>query len=518
MSAAHDRPHRPGQEGAVRRRHPQPQDLALDRADRGQHVLGHTGQPAAEAARGQHRLLRRDPAAVGQLRARGPVPGRQETDGLRAVEDHPGPLTGRQQGARQPARVGLVVAVHPQPAAHARREHRLQTAAFAPRQPLRVQAAALLEGVQLPQVLPVVGVEGHGERPAGAVAGVHAAGLLQLGREGRIAPGGGQIEGEQRLLAVVQLRHRGQHPGRDLRRAAARRRVGDGRAQPALGRAPGRDQADDTTADDEDVAEVRVLVLRVHGHPAPPFARHDPDQVRTVGGRPASLSARCVRAPASALRKATLVRPAEGPEGRPAPVGARPAFKHRDAVSEVSSQNALAHAGHRPTVDRVSEQTNTSSDRRVVIVGAGMAGVQTAVALREQGWDGEIRLLGAEPHRPYDRPPLSKAVLLGKAEGSAFEVDFDSLVIALELDREATGLRAAEHILDTDTGPVPYDVLVIATGADPVALPGSEGMPGVHVLRTMDDAERLRPVLAEPARRRRRRCGLDRRRVRHRRA
>ncbi|MBB4892844.1 NADPH-dependent 2,4-dienoyl-CoA reductase/sulfur reductase-like enzyme [Streptomyces olivoverticillatus] len=144
----------------------------------------------------------------------------------------------------------------------------------------------------------------------------------------------------------------------------------------------------------------------------------------------------------------------------------------------------------------MSEQTNTSSDRRVVIVGAGMAGVQTAVALREQGWDGEIRLLGAEPHRPYDRPPLSKAVLLGKAEGSAFEVDFDSLVIALELDREATGLRAAEHILDTDTGPVPYDVLVIATGADPVALPGSEGMPGVHVLRTMDDAERLRPVLA----------------------
>ncbi len=147
-------------------------------------------------------------------------------------------------------------------------------------------------------------------------------------------------------------------------------------------------------------------------------------------------------------------------------------------------------------MDRVSEQTNTSGDRRVVIVGAGMAGVQTAVALREQGWRGTISLLGEEPHPPYDRPPLSKAVLLGKAEGSAFEVDFASLAIDLELGVEATGLRAGEHVLETSRGPVPYDVLVVATGAQPVALPGSEGVPGVHVLRTMDDAERLRPLLA----------------------
>ncbi|MFI1967752.1 oxidoreductase [Streptomyces cinnamoneus] len=144
----------------------------------------------------------------------------------------------------------------------------------------------------------------------------------------------------------------------------------------------------------------------------------------------------------------------------------------------------------------MSEQTNTSGDRRVVIVGAGMAGVQTAVALREQGWRGTISLLGEEPHPPYDRPPLSKAVLLGKAEGSAFEVDFASLAIDLELGVEATGLRAGEHVLETSRGPVPYDVLVVATGAQPVALPGSEGVPGVHVLRTMDDAERLRPLLA----------------------
>ncbi|MER6787395.1 FAD-dependent oxidoreductase [Streptomyces sp. NPDC000658] len=125
-----------------------------------------------------------------------------------------------------------------------------------------------------------------------------------------------------------------------------------------------------------------------------------------------------------------------------------------------------------------------------------MAGVQTAVALREQGFDGRVTLMGAEPHQPYDRPPLSKAVLLGKAEGSALDVDFDSLGIELELGREVLGLRAADHELDTGRGPVAYDVLVLATGAEPIRLPGAEGVPGVHLLRTLDDAERLRPVLA----------------------
>ncbi len=132
----------------------------------------------------------------------------------------------------------------------------------------------------------------------------------------------------------------------------------------------------------------------------------------------------------------------------------------------------------------------------MVVVGAGMAGVQTAVALREQGFTGTVTLIGAEPHQPYDRPPLSKAVLLGKAEGSAFDVDFEALGIDLHLGREVTGVRTGDHELDTEAGPVPYDVLVLATGAEPITLPGAEGVPGVHLLRTLDDAERLRPVLA----------------------
>ncbi|WP_151479174.1 NAD(P)/FAD-dependent oxidoreductase [Streptomyces albicerus] len=147
----------------------------------------------------------------------------------------------------------------------------------------------------------------------------------------------------------------------------------------------------------------------------------------------------------------------------------------------------------------MSEQTQGRSPaarRSAVIVGAGMAGVQTAVALREQGFTGSVTLIGAEPHQPYDRPPLSKAVLLGKAEGSAFDVDFEALGVELRLGLEVTGLRPSRHELDTAAGPVPYDVLVVATGAEPIQLPGAEGVPGVHLLRTLDDAERLRPVLA----------------------
>ncbi|GGS21978.1 FAD-dependent oxidoreductase [Streptomyces griseoviridis] len=136
------------------------------------------------------------------------------------------------------------------------------------------------------------------------------------------------------------------------------------------------------------------------------------------------------------------------------------------------------------------------SGRRVVVVGAGMAGVQTAVALREQGFTGTVTLIGAEPHQPYDRPPLSKAILLGTAEGSAFDVDFEALGIEVRLGQEALGVRPGAHLLDTSAGPVPYDSLVLATGAEPLRLPGTEGVPGVHLLRTLDDAERLRPVLA----------------------
>lgn len=134
----------------------------------------------------------------------------------------------------------------------------------------------------------------------------------------------------------------------------------------------------------------------------------------------------------------------------------------------------------------------------MVIVGAGMAGVQTAVELRGQGWRGGITLLGDERHPPYDRPPLSKAVLLGDAEAPVdvrFDVDFAALDVELRLGVRAEALHAETKQVVTGAGTVPYDHLVLATGAYAVGLPGTAGLPGVFPLRTLDDAAALRPVL-----------------------
>ncbi|TXS57349.1 NAD(P)/FAD-dependent oxidoreductase [Streptomyces sp. t39] len=136
--------------------------------------------------------------------------------------------------------------------------------------------------------------------------------------------------------------------------------------------------------------------------------------------------------------------------------------------------------------------------RPVVVVGAGAAGVQTVVALREKGYEGPLLLLGDERHRPYDRPPLSKSVLLGgSADDVRFDVDFDALGVEVRLGCGARGLRPDARELDTEQGPVGYGTLVLATGAEPVRLPGAAGVPSVHELRTLDDARRLGPVLAE---------------------
>lgn len=131
----------------------------------------------------------------------------------------------------------------------------------------------------------------------------------------------------------------------------------------------------------------------------------------------------------------------------------------------------------------------------IVVVGAGMAGARTVEALRAKGHTGPVTLIGAEEHHPYDRPPLSKNVLTGKVDDSTLAIDWPSLDATLRLGVRATGLR--DGAVDTTDGPVPYDRLVIATGATPIRLPG----PGPqHVLRTIDDARRLRGLL-RPGRR-----------------
>jgi 3-phenylpropionate/trans-cinnamate dioxygenase ferredoxin reductase subunit len=135
----------------------------------------------------------------------------------------------------------------------------------------------------------------------------------------------------------------------------------------------------------------------------------------------------------------------------------------------------------------------------VVIAGGGLAGARAAEALRAAGYGGELTLVGAEPHPPYDRPPLSKAVLKGAADDTALGVDLDALRCRPLLGHRATALRLADGAggaVETTAGELPFDGLVIATGASPVALPGA----AAHLLRTIDDARALRATL-RPGRR-----------------
>jgi NADPH-dependent 2,4-dienoyl-CoA reductase/sulfur reductase-like enzyme len=142
---------------------------------------------------------------------------------------------------------------------------------------------------------------------------------------------------------------------------------------------------------------------------------------------------------------------------------------------------------------------------RTVVVGASAAGLATATALRRADPQSRITLLGAERHLPYDRPPLSKQVLAGTwapdqtrlpGADTLAELDIDVVLddpaSALELD-ERTVLTAGGRRLGADD-------IVLATGLEARTLPGTEGLTGVHVIRTLDDALALRTELLEARR------------------
>lgn len=137
--------------------------------------------------------------------------------------------------------------------------------------------------------------------------------------------------------------------------------------------------------------------------------------------------------------------------------------------------------------------------RRVVIVGASAAGLTAAETLRRRGYDGALTLIGDEAHPPYDRPPLSKQVLSGAWEPERArlrnDTALDDLGATFLLGHTATGLDVtARKVLVGGGGAVDYDALVIATGATPRRLPGTD-LAGIHVLRTVDDAMALRAEL-----------------------
>ncbi|MDX3383906.1 FAD-dependent oxidoreductase [Streptomyces niveiscabiei] len=137
--------------------------------------------------------------------------------------------------------------------------------------------------------------------------------------------------------------------------------------------------------------------------------------------------------------------------------------------------------------------------RTVAVVGASLAGLSAARALRAQGYDGRLIVVGDEIHRPYDRPPLSKEFLAGtygEAE-LALETDDEDLDAEWLLGTRATGLDAgAREVRLADGRQINADGVVIATGAAARALPGAENLAGVHTLRTLDDARALKAELA----------------------
>lgn len=146
----------------------------------------------------------------------------------------------------------------------------------------------------------------------------------------------------------------------------------------------------------------------------------------------------------------------------------------------------------------------TSQGPRLVIVGASLAGLRAAEAARAAGHEGPVTLIGAEPHLPYDRPPLSKAYLDGAAAPAVHYREEQhlrrDLGIDLVLGKPASGLDPARREVLVGDRRISYDGLVIATGARARVLPGADGVAGVHALRTLDDAVAVRAALDAGAR------------------
>ncbi|WP_413810748.1 NAD(P)/FAD-dependent oxidoreductase [Streptomyces sp. OE57] len=137
--------------------------------------------------------------------------------------------------------------------------------------------------------------------------------------------------------------------------------------------------------------------------------------------------------------------------------------------------------------------------RRVVVVGASVAGVQTAESLRQLGYDGELVVIDGDKEFPYNRPPLSKELITGELDEEDIRLLTPEMVneldIELQLGTWARGLTLEEKILDTSGGALSFDGLVIATGAVPVLPEPWATLEGVTALRTLDDARTIRAAL-----------------------
>ena len=143
--------------------------------------------------------------------------------------------------------------------------------------------------------------------------------------------------------------------------------------------------------------------------------------------------------------------------------------------------------------------------QRIAVIGASLAGLRACETLRQEGFEGRISLVGAEPETPYDRPPLSKKLLSGEWEPDRIRLrkpaEFESLDLDLHLGVRAESLRPIERTVDLSTGErITADGVIIATGATPRRLPGQPDLPGVVTLRTLADSLALRDLLGDGVR------------------
>ena len=137
--------------------------------------------------------------------------------------------------------------------------------------------------------------------------------------------------------------------------------------------------------------------------------------------------------------------------------------------------------------------------RHVIVVGASLAGTRSAEALRREGYDGRLTIVGAERHPPYQRPPLSKQLLAGQWERARVDLRVRTLDAELRLETRATALDldSRELVISDGHGEerLAFDGMVIATGCRPRTLPNAPQpgeVEGLHVLRTVDDCLALR--------------------------
>jgi 3-phenylpropionate/trans-cinnamate dioxygenase ferredoxin reductase component len=149
-------------------------------------------------------------------------------------------------------------------------------------------------------------------------------------------------------------------------------------------------------------------------------------------------------------------------------------------------------------------QSPTSQPSRIVIIGASLAGASAAIMLRDQGYLGELTVIGEESQLPYERPPLSKAVLIGSRDEPdwvAEKATYDDKDISLKLGTMATRIDRAGKVVVASRTEYPYDKLLIATGSGSrrLDLPGAD-LEGLLTLRTLEESLALRERFTDGAR------------------